>query len=78
MIPSIIAVFTGLACWSTIHLTIQILFFFKHYRGLYFWALIITSWALSIREVGFLMRWVAPNVPWQFSLALAEAGWIEW
>lgn len=74
--PSIIAVFTGLAIWSTLHLTVQILFFFKQYRGLYFWSLIITSWALSIREVGFLMRWVAPNVPWQFSLALAEAGWI--
>ncbi|TID16357.1 hypothetical protein E6O75_ATG11475 [Venturia nashicola] len=73
---SIIAVFTGLAIWSTIHLTIQILFFFKQYRGLYFWSLIITSWALSIREIGFLMRWVAPHVPWQFSLALAEVGWI--
>jgi hypothetical protein len=30
---------------------------------------------LSIREVGFLMRWVAPQVPWQFSLFLAEFGW---
>jgi hypothetical protein len=76
MKKSLIAVFTGLAIWSTVHLTIRILFFFKRYRGLYFWSLIITSWALSIREIGFLMRWVAPNVPWQFSLALAEAGWI--
>jgi hypothetical protein len=72
---SLIAVFTALACWSTIHLTIRILFFFKRYKGLYFWSLIITTWMLSIREVGFLMRWVAPHVPWQFSLFLAEIGW---
>ncbi len=30
---------------------------------------------LSIREVGFLMRWVAPQVPWKFSLFMAEMGW---
>jgi hypothetical protein len=30
---------------------------------------------LSIREVGFLMRWTAPQVPWIFSLFLAEIGW---
>lgn len=31
---------------------------------------------LSIREVGFLMRWVAPQIPWEFSLFLAEFGWV--
>ena len=61
--------------WSTISLTVRILFFFKRYSGLYFWSLIITTWMLSIREVGFLMRWVAPHVPWKFSLFLAEIGW---
>jgi hypothetical protein len=76
IIPSLIAVFCGLAFWSTIHLTIRILFFFQRYQGLYFWSLIITTWSLSIREAGFLMRWVAPNVPWKFSLFLAESGWV--
>ncbi|KAF2432909.1 hypothetical protein EJ08DRAFT_563958, partial [Tothia fuscella] len=72
----IISTFTALALWSTIHLLSRIFFFFKHYHGLYFWSLVITSLSLSIRAIGFLLRWVAHNVPWQFSLYLVEVGWI--
>jgi hypothetical protein len=69
-------VFTALAFWSTIHLTVRMIFFFKHYKGLYFWALIITSWCLSIRAIGFLFKFEVPSINWIFSTILAEAGWI--
>src|SRR5262249_7936650 len=72
----IIAAFTALALWSTVHLTVRIFFFFKHYKGLYFWALIITSWCLSIRAIGFLFKFDVPSINWILSTVLAEAGWV--
>jgi hypothetical protein len=72
----IIAAFTALALWSTIHLTVRAFFYFKRYTGLYFWSLIITSWSLSIRAAGFLMKYDAPWVPWILSTFLGEVGWV--
>ena len=54
----------------------RIVFFFKHYKGLYFWALIFTSWSLSIRAVGFLFKFDVPSINWILSTTLAEAGWV--
>jgi hypothetical protein len=52
------------------------MFYFKHYKGLYFWALIFTSWSLSIRAVGFLFKFNVPSINWILSNTLAEVGWV--
>jgi len=60
--------------WSITSLTTRVLFFFKHHTGTYFWSLLITSWSLSIRAIGFLTRFETPWLPWVLCTVLPEVG----
>ncbi|KAF2092882.1 hypothetical protein NA57DRAFT_18145, partial [Rhizodiscina lignyota] len=73
---SIIAAFTAVAVWSSIPLTTRLLFTFKKYQGLYFWSILVTTWGLSIRVIGFMVKFTVPACPWILSTILAEAGWV--
>lgn len=49
----------------------------KQRRSLYFRALLCCSWGLSIRGIGYLLQFVAPNAtPWVASVAISQFGWI--
>ncbi|KAE9988203.1 hypothetical protein EG328_000159 [Venturia inaequalis] len=48
----------------------------KHRRGLYFWSIIVTSWCLCIRALGYMLTFLVPNSPWYLGTILAQAGWV--
>jgi hypothetical protein len=73
---SIIGAFTALAIWSSIPLTIRLLFTFQRYRGLYFWTILVTTWSLNLRAIGFLLRYAVPSCPLVLTGVLAEVGWV--
>ncbi|KAH7383346.1 hypothetical protein BKA66DRAFT_441678 [Pyrenochaeta sp. MPI-SDFR-AT-0127] len=72
----IFVAFAAVAIWSTVPLTIRLLTTLKRRSGLYFWSLLATSWGLSIRQIGLLTSFLAPQCPWTLSLCLAQAGWV--
>jgi hypothetical protein len=43
---------------------------------MYFWAILITSWGLSLREIGCILQFLVPSSPWLFDIILAQAGWV--
>ncbi|KAF2430568.1 hypothetical protein EJ08DRAFT_238254 [Tothia fuscella] len=67
--------FMALAMWSSISLTIRLLFTFKRYRGLYFWSILVTTWALCLRATIFLVKYVRPRKS-LLVMAFYELGWI--
>lgn len=74
--PSVFVAFASIAIWSTIPLTIRLLTTLKRRSGLYFYSILITSWGLSIRQIGFVVQFLAPSRPWHIALFLSQAGWI--
>ncbi|KAF2023134.1 hypothetical protein EK21DRAFT_47103, partial [Setomelanomma holmii] len=44
--------------------------------GVYFYSLLITSWGLSIQQIGFCTQFLAPKCPWILSLILSQGGWV--
>jgi hypothetical protein len=57
-------------------LTLRLLFTFQRYRGLYFWSILITTWALNARAIGFLLKFTVTTSPWLVSTTLFELGWV--
>jgi hypothetical protein len=76
IVISLVSAFTSLALWSSIPLTLRLLFTFQRYQGLYFWSICITTWALNVRAIGFLLRYIVPTVPWELSTTMFELGWV--
>jgi hypothetical protein len=75
-VTRLVSAFTSLALWSSIPLTLRLLFTFQRYHGLYFWSICITTWALNIRTIGFLLRYIVPTCPWEISTTMFELGWV--
>lgn len=48
----------------------------KRRSGLYFWSILITSWGLSIRQIGYITEFLVPSCPWILSLILSQSGWV--
>jgi hypothetical protein len=46
----------------------------KRRSGLYFWAILITSFGISVRQVGVLTTWLTPTCPWVIRRILIETG----
>lgn len=53
----------------------RLLFSFQKYGGLYFWAILITTWALCIRAVTFLIKFVTGHQGLAVMI-FYEIGWI--
>jgi hypothetical protein len=73
---SVFVSFAAVAIWSTVPLTLRLLTTLKRRSGVYFWSLIVTSWGLSVRQIGFLTQFLVPRCPWILSLILAQGGWV--
>ncbi|KAH7093220.1 hypothetical protein FB567DRAFT_587661 [Paraphoma chrysanthemicola] len=66
----------AIAIWATVSLTIRILTVLKRRSGLYFWALLIATWGISIRQLGILTIYLFPGCPWAVRRILVESGWV--
>jgi hypothetical protein len=65
---------TAVAIWSTVPLVIRLLTTMKRRSGLYFYAILVTSCGISIRQIGVLTLWLVPKCPWVIKRLLVEAG----
>jgi hypothetical protein len=77
MFRSLLAVFTALPLWTTVELSVWVFYVFKRYTGLYFWAVLITTWGVSIHAIGFILKFCVPSCNWIASTILAEIGWVS-
>ncbi|KAI2782978.1 hypothetical protein F4815DRAFT_461486 [Daldinia loculata] len=72
----LLAVFTSLPIWMTVELTAWVLYAFERWSGIYFWSVLATTWGLTIRAVGFLLKFCVPQANWILTYVLAEVGWV--
>ena len=69
-----IAAFTAVAWYNVLELNIQVFLTFKRRRGLYFWALLISSYGCFLHALGFLLKFfVVCNV--YISVTIITLGW---
>ncbi|KAI0382820.1 hypothetical protein F5Y04DRAFT_287813 [Hypomontagnella monticulosa] len=73
---SLLAVFTALPIWTTVELTVWVLYTFERWRGIYFWSVLGTTWGVTIHAVGFVLKFCVPEANWIFSTVLCEIGWV--
>ncbi|KAI2626733.1 hypothetical protein GGR54DRAFT_629107 [Hypoxylon sp. NC1633] len=73
---SLLAVFTALPIWTTVELTVWVLYTFERWRGVYFWSVLCTTWGVTLHAVGFILKFCVPEANWIFATVLAEIGWV--
>jgi hypothetical protein len=73
-ICSMLVGLTAVAIWCTISLTIRILTTMKRWSGVYFYAILVTSLGISIRQIGVVTIFLSPNCPWVLRRMLVEVG----
>jgi hypothetical protein len=66
----------GVAIWSSVPLTLRIFVNLKSHRGLYFWAMLVTSWGICIRSLGYILLLEVPSSPWGLSISMVQDGWV--
>ncbi|KAN0076196.1 hypothetical protein V8E54_006338 [Elaphomyces granulatus] len=73
---SILAAFTAVPLWMNIELTVWVLYVFRRYSGLYFWAILITAWCTTLHAIGYVLKECVPECSWILSTLIVEIGWI--
>jgi hypothetical protein len=73
---SLLIALAAAAIWATVPLTIRLFTTMKRRSGVYFYAILITTWGITVRQIGVLTLWFifTPNVPWVVRRILVEAG----
>ncbi|KAK9858961.1 hypothetical protein MYU51_015829 [Penicillium brevicompactum] len=61
----VIAGLFALACWNVLQVTVSIFTTFRHYRGLYFWSMLISTMGILLHTITAFLRYfaLAPNFP---------------
>jgi hypothetical protein len=57
-------------------LTFRLFLTLKKRNTLYFWAILVTSWGLCVREIGYFLKFLLPSSPWILTNVLAQGGWV--
>jgi hypothetical protein len=73
---SLFIAFGAVAFWSTLTLTVRLLTTLKKRSGTYFYSILITTWGLTIRQVGNFIQFYAPRCPWQIGFIMQQVGWV--
>lgn len=60
----VVAVITGIACFNVIELILLLFVTFSRWSGLYFWSLLIASFAVLPYSVGFLVLYFQLTSNW--------------
>jgi hypothetical protein len=55
-VSMILSAFSGIAWYNCVDLNVRIWMVFKHYQGLYFWSLLISSWGTFFTPIPALMK----------------------
>ena len=67
--------FMSIAFWLIFEVNISVLRYFKKWRGLYFWSLLISSWGTFFHTLGYVTQWWAPSSPWILNTCFILFGW---
>jgi hypothetical protein len=76
--PSIymtIAAFTAIAWYNVLELNVQVFLTFKRHRGLYFWALLISSYGCVLHALGFVLKFFTITTNAYLSVTIITIGW---
>lgn len=71
----LLAAGTAIAWVYAVELNLTIFLTFKRWRGLYFWALLISSWGLTIHALAFVLKFQVGSY-WISNVTLIVVGWI--
>ena len=69
----ILAATTAIAWAYTIELDLVIFYTFRRRKGLYFWALLISSWGCTLHALGFVLKFLV-GTSWLLELPFVEIG----
>lgn len=69
----LIAAGTAIAWAYTIELDLVIFYTFRRRKGLYFWALLISSWGCTLHALGFILKFLV-GTKWLVPLPFIEVG----
>ena len=69
----LIAAGTAIAWAYTIELDLVIFYTFRRRKGLYFWALLISSWGCTLHALGFILKFLV-GTSWLVELPFIEVG----
>ena len=67
--------FMSIAFWLIFEVNISVLRYFKKWRGLYFWSLLVSSWGTFFHTLGYVTQWWAPNSSWIMNTCFILFGW---
>ncbi|KAF2431445.1 hypothetical protein EJ08DRAFT_696530 [Tothia fuscella] len=73
---SVFLAFGAIAIWSSVPLTIRLLVTLKRRRGLYFWSILVCGWGLSLRQLGYVLKFMVPKCPYLLGDILSQGGWV--
>lgn len=69
----LIAAGTAIAWAYTIELDLVIFYTFRRRKGLYFWALLVSSWGCTLHALGFILKFLV-GTTWLVELPFIEVG----
>lgn len=69
----ILAAGSAIAWAYTIELDLLVFYTFRRRKGLYFWALLISSWGCSLHALGFILKFLVGS-SWLVDLPFIEIG----
>jgi hypothetical protein len=73
----ILLVFNSIAAWSCVPLTLRMYATLKDRRSLYFRAMLVSSWGLSLRATSYFCTYFASrHIPWYVTGMASQIGWI--
>jgi hypothetical protein len=77
ILRSIILVFNSVAIWSSVPLTLRLFTAIKDRRSLYFRAMLLSSWGLTLRAIAYWLRYFSGRgVPWWLFGLMTQGGWV--
>jgi hypothetical protein len=71
----LLAAFAALGYYISVELLVQVFTFFKSYRNLYFWSIVVSTVALLIQNTGFILLRLENSWPPLFVFAISKIGW---
>ena len=67
--------FTGIAWYNVVELNVAIYLTFKRKRGLYFWALCLSSWGILFHSTAFILKFYGVVGSYIVTCTLITVGW---
>ena len=57
----LVAAILAIAYWLVLELTFEVYFTFKRHDGLYFWSILISTWGVALRTIGWTVQMFMPG-----------------